>query len=46
MSVRFEKEQVQTTAAAVGVGRDESTVRRIGERLTGGKQQSGYLAVC
>jgi hypothetical protein len=43
MSVKFEKEQVRTTAPVVG--RDESTAHKIGEALTGGKQQTGYLAV-
>lgn len=45
MSVKFEKEQVRTTAPLVPGGRDETTAHKIGEALTGGKQQTGYLAV-
>jgi hypothetical protein len=45
MSVRFEKEQVRTTAPLIPGGRDETTAHKIGEALTGGKQQTGYLAV-
>lgn len=43
MSVKFEKEQVRVTEGIVG--RDGSTAHKIGEALTGGKQQTGYLAV-
>ena len=39
MSVKFESEQIRS------VGKDESTARKIGEALTGGKQNTGYLAV-
>ncbi|KAJ4546556.1 hypothetical protein HRR78_005557 [Exophiala dermatitidis] len=45
MSVKFEKEQVRATAPFVPGGRDETTAHKIGEALTGGKQQTGYLAV-
>jgi len=45
MSVKFEKETVRTTAPFVPGGRDETTARKIGEALTGGNQQAGYLAV-
>lgn len=45
MSVKFEKEQVRATAPLVPGGRNETTVHKIGEALTGGKQQAGYLAV-
>ncbi|RVX75155.1 hypothetical protein B0A52_01432 [Exophiala mesophila] len=38
MSVKFESEQIRS------VGKDESTARKIGEALTGGKQNTGYLA--
>ncbi|KAI1608080.1 hypothetical protein EDD37DRAFT_659855 [Exophiala viscosa] len=43
MSVRFEKEQIQTTPVA-RVGQNETIGHKIGERLTGGPQPSGYLA--
>ena len=43
MSVKFEKEQVRATEGVVG--RNQDTAHKIGEALTGGKQQSGYLAV-
>ena len=48
MSVKFEKETVRTTVGPQGplpVRRDESTAHKIGEALTGGKAQTGYLAV-
>jgi len=44
MSVKFEKEQIRTTAPIVPGGRDETTAHKIGEALTGGNQQTGYLA--
>jgi hypothetical protein len=44
MSVRFEKEQVRVTDNVRG-GRNEDTAHKIGEALTGGKSQTGYLAV-
>ncbi|EXJ76726.1 uncharacterized protein A1O5_01234 [Cladophialophora psammophila CBS 110553] len=45
MSVKFEQEKVRTTTAPLAPGgRDESTAHKIGEALTGGKQQTGYLA--
>lgn len=43
MSVTFEKETVRGPAPLVG--RDGDTAHRIGEALTGGKSQTGYLAV-
>jgi len=42
MSVKFEKETVRGTAPLVG--RDGDTAHRIGEALTGGNSQTGYLA--
>ncbi|KAK5060138.1 hypothetical protein LTR84_010022 [Exophiala bonariae] len=42
MSVKFEKEQIRTTTGTVG--KDQDTIHKIGEALTGGKQQNGYLA--
>lgn len=42
MSVKFQQETVRATAPAVG--RDESTAHRIGEALTGGVTNKGYLA--
>ena len=43
MSVKFEKEQVRVTQSNGG-GRGQDTAHKIGEALTGGKQQQGYLA--
>jgi hypothetical protein len=43
MSITFEKETVRGSAPVVG--RDNDTVHKIGEALTGGKSQTGYLAV-
>lgn len=49
MSVKFEKETIRGTAPLAGqnglLGRDGSTVHKIGEALTGGESQTGYLAV-
>ena len=54
MSVKFEQEKIKTTGALVpgvagiagaAAGRDETTAHKIGEALTGGKQNTGYLAV-
>ncbi len=45
MSVRFEQEKVRTTGPIMPGGRDESTVHKLGEALTGGQQTKGYLAV-
>jgi hypothetical protein len=42
-NVQFQKEQVRVTEGVVG--RDQTTAHKIGEALTGGKQQAGYLAV-
>lgn len=43
MSVRFEKETVRN--APVPGQRQEDVAHKIGERLTGGKSNTGYLAV-
>lgn len=43
MSVTFEKQTVRNSAPVVG--RDNDTAHKIGEALTGGKSQTGYLAV-
>ena len=43
MSVKFEKETIRGTAPLVGQSGD--TAHKIGEALTGGKSQTGYLAV-
>ena len=43
MSVRFEKETVRN--APVPGQRQEDVAHKIGERLTGGKSTTGYLAV-
>jgi hypothetical protein len=43
MSVKFDQETVRTTAPLVGGNGD--TAHKIGEALTGGKSQTGYLAV-
>lgn len=42
MSVKFQEETVRATAPVVG--RDQSTAHRIGEALTGGSTEKGYLA--
>ncbi|KAL9105772.1 MAG: hypothetical protein Q9227_009120 [Pyrenula ochraceoflavens] len=42
MSVKFEKETIR--GAPLPVDRNEDVAHRIGERLTGGKSQTGYLA--
>lgn len=44
MSVKFEQEQISTTGGLRG-GKHEGLGHRIGERLTGGQQTTGYLAV-
>lgn len=44
MSVKFEKETIRN--APLPVDRREDVAHKIGERLTGGKSQTGYLAVC
>lgn len=44
MSVKFQEETVRTVAAAGG--KPEDLAHRVGEQLTGGKAQTGYLAVC
>lgn len=41
MSVKFEKETVKTVTKA-----GEDLAVKVGEKLTGGKAQNGYLAVC
>lgn len=43
MSVTFEKQTVRSSAPVVGG--DNDTAHKIGEALTGGKSQTGYLAV-
>ena len=52
MSVSFQKETVRGTAPAAPLtgapltgGRDGGTAHKIGEALTGGKGQTGYLEV-
>jgi len=42
MSVKFQEESFRTVAG----GKPEDLAHRVGERLTGGKTQTGYLAVC
>ncbi|KAJ5674551.1 uncharacterized protein N7477_004485 [Penicillium maclennaniae] len=42
MSVKFQEETVRTVAEAAG-GKHEGLAHRIGDRLTGGKGQTGYL---
>lgn len=44
MSVKFEKETIRGTAPLVPGGRNEGTAHKIGEALTGGNSQTGYLA--
>jgi len=43
MSVKFEKETVKTSGP-LPINPDEKTMHKIGEALTGGKSQTGYLA--
>lgn len=43
MSVKFEKETVRDTP--IPGGRKHEVAHEIGERLTGGESQTGYLAV-
>jgi hypothetical protein len=43
MSVKFEKETIRE--APIPGGRRTDIVHEVGERLTGGKGQTGYLAV-
>lgn len=43
MSVKFEKETVRE--APIPGGRKQTFVHEVGERLTGGESQKGYLAV-
>lgn len=42
MSVKFQEETVR----AVTGSKPEDLAHRVGERLTGGKTQNGYLQVC
>lgn len=42
MNVKFQEKTVRATAPIVG--RDESTAHKLGEALTGGNKQTGYLA--
>lgn len=44
MSVKFEKETVRNTP--IPGGRKEDIAQKMGQALTGGKSQTGYLAVC
>jgi len=49
MSVKFEKETVSTTAAAVGAAATqgkEGLMHEVGQALTKGGGPNGYLAVC
>jgi hypothetical protein len=41
MSVKFEKETIRTSGV-----QPEDLAHKLGERLTGGNTQTGYLAVC
>ena len=43
MSVKFEKETIRE--APIPGGRKQSFAHEVGERLTGGESQTGYLAV-
>lgn len=47
MSVKFEKETVRTAPSPAPGPRagKEDTMHKIGEAVTGGKSQTGYLAV-
>lgn len=43
MSVKFQQETVRTTGIRPAA---KELAHEVGERLTGGKTQTGYLAVC
>jgi hypothetical protein len=45
MSVKFEKETVRTAPIPGAKAGTEDTIHKIGEAVTGGKGQNGYLAV-
>jgi hypothetical protein len=45
MSVKFEKETVRTAPVPGPKAGKEDTMHKIGEAVTGGKSQTGYLAV-
>lgn len=45
MSVKFEKETVRTALIPDLSAGKEDTIHKIGEAVTGGKSQIGYLAV-
>lgn len=45
MSVKFEKETVRTAPVPGAPAGKEDTMHKIGEAITGGKGQTGYLAV-
>ncbi len=45
MSVKFEKETVRTAPVPGPRAGKEDTMHKIGEAVTGGKSQTGYLAV-
>lgn len=44
MSVKFEKETVKTVDKVKDLVKDD--LHKVGEKLTGGKGEKGYLAVC
>lgn len=44
MSVKFQQETVRTTSGIRPAAKE--LAHEVGERLTGGKTQTGYLAVC
>jgi hypothetical protein len=46
MSVKIEKETVRTAPIPGIGGAKEDTMHKIAEAVTGGKSQTGYLAVC
>jgi hypothetical protein len=46
MSVKIEKETVRTAPVPGIRGAKEDTMHKIAEAVTGGKGQTGYLAVC
>jgi hypothetical protein len=46
MSVKIAKETVRTAPIPGIRGGNEDTMHKIAEAVTGGKSQTGYLAVC
>jgi hypothetical protein len=46
MSVKFQQETIRTTGVKPEDLTPKDLAHKVGERLTGGDTQTGYLAVC